>query len=767
MSISVRSSLLAVLLGAACTREPALPPTLPLQPGTAAPLPGLTHAIVLPESASPVSFEKIARFPEPGWQVPRLLRLSPDNKALTYLMSETEAKGDEMALMSLDLATGKSSVLVRADDLVGSSASANPSRTEELRNERQRTRIKGITDYHWAKDSPIMAIPGASAVFIRRSDGTIQKITGADVAAVDPKLCADGSKLAYVNGTELEVVDVVSGKAASLTSKAPKGVTRGVSDFNAQEEFDEPSGFFWSPDGKRIAYLEVDESRVAEVPVLGHRGGAPDLMQQKYPEAGKTNPSVKVFVVDVATKKSTQVRLPAGVGEGAYLGRFRFTPDSKRLVFTAVERSQRRAHLIVSDLERKASRLLDSRDAIEGWLTMTEIALAKDGSAAFFLAERRGHDHLATVGLEGNQPATFLTAGDWDITSLVGIDETSGAIAFMSTQGDVLGRRLFTLDPKREAATPVLLTEAPGTYLVSWGKAGAFAAVHSAREVPPHAFVRAEGRSTEIAMPRDPEIDALGLRVPEPIELTVAGGTKLYGALLAPRNLDPTKRYPLVQMVYGGPGVQTIQNRWLPRLVWQHLADRGFFVMQIDNRGSAGRGPAFEAPIHKKLGEVELADQLAALDHVLAHHPIDPQRTAIYGHSYGGFMAAYAMLAKPGRYHAAIAASPVTDWRLYDTGYTERFMGTPEANPTGYDASDLEKLAKNLTGQLLVVHALMDENVHFQHTADLIDALVKEKKDFRMFVFPGERHGYRSPAARVYAAQLSTRFLVETLAPPN
>ena len=185
--------------------------------------------------------------------------------------------------------------------------------------------------------------------------------------------------------------------------------------------------------------------------------------------------------------------------------------------------------------------------------------------------------------------------------------------------------------------------------------------------------------------------------------------------------------------------------------------------MQFDNRGSAGRGQAFATPIAKELGKVELDDQLRALDWAAGKHPIDIRRVGIYGHSYGGTMAAMAMLKFPGRFRSAVSASPVTDWRLYDTGYTERYMLTPQDNPTGYTVTDLEQLAGNLRGDLLVVHALMDENVHFQHSADLVDALVKAKKPFEMFVFPGERHGYRSPAAREYAMGMVTRFLVRTL----
>jgi dipeptidyl-peptidase-4 len=255
----------------------------------------------------------------------------------------------------------------------------------------------------------------------------------------------------------------------------------------------------------------------------------------------------------------------------------------------------------------------------------------------------------------------------------------------------------------------------------------------------------------------------LALRSPEIVPVKSPGGQTLYGALLKPRHMEPGRRYPTVVMVYGGPGVQTVLDMWAPRLLWQHLADRGFVVFQLDNRGSAGRGPGFQAPIYHHLGKVELEDQLAGLDALAAMPFVDAARVAIYGHSYGGFMATLAMLAAPDRFKVGIAGAPVTDWSLYDTGYTERYMGTPTENAAGYAESDLARMAGHLQGKLLLLHALMDENVHFDNSAHLIDALVGAGKHFDMFVFPGERHGYRNPAARRYAMRRVVDYLVENL----
>jgi dipeptidyl-peptidase-4 len=209
--------------------------------------------------------------------------------------------------------------------------------------------------------------------------------------------------------------------------------------------------------------------------------------------------------------------------------------------------------------------------------------------------------------------------------------------------------------------------------------------------------------------------------------------------------------------------LQTVQNRWAAQLLWQHLADRGVIVFQLDNRGTPGRGRAFEQATQGRLGELELQDQLAGIDYLATLPFVDASRVGIYGHSYGGFMAALAMLRAPTRFKVGIAGSPVTDWRLYDTGYTERFMGIPDKNPSGYQANDLSTLAPALKGKLFILHAMMDENVHFQNSARLIDALTMAQKPFDLLLFPGERHGYRNPQVRQYAEMRIVDYLVQNL----
>lgn len=763
----MRRLAVTALLLTACAPSPrpgAAGPRLPTW--AAAPRPQAGLATVLPEEASPITFERMAKFPEPGWQAPRRIEASPDGTMVTYLMSE---KGDEeMALWSISLATGERKVLVRADDLT-ETPKKGPSLAEELRAERQRRRTKGISEYAWAARASVLVIPSGGDVFVRDAMGTITQITATEAPELDPKPCSDGSKVAFVRGSELVVVDVATKKETALTKGAPAGVTRGQSDFNAQEEFAEPSGFFWSPDCKKIAYLEVDERQVAEIPVTGYRDGVTSSMMQRYPRAGAVNPTTTLHVIDVASKKDEIVILPKEVAASApYLGRLVLA--ERWLAFWAVARTQRAASLVRVPLDKKPEgttlvTVTTPPTRPKSWVEMPAFACGPRSSTCYFTTERDGHDHLDRIDL-ATGARTEITRGDWDVTSLAAVDE-EGRAYILSTLAEPLGRTLFRAG--QDGALERLTPERGVHDVVVSPTRGLVADVHSALDRAPAAVVLGEGgKRFEIPIPKDADWDQLRLRTPEIVTIDGDGSTpKLHGAVLPPRQLTAGQRHPLVVMVYGGPGVQTVLDRWSPRLTWQHLADRGFFVMQFDNRGSAGRGQAFADAIAGELGTVELADQLRALDFVTARYPIDDKRVGIYGHSYGGTMAALAMLKAPGRYKSAVSASPVTDWRLYDSGYTERFMMAPRDNAAGYAATDLAPLAQNLTGDLLVIHALMDENVHFQHTASLVDALIKASKPFEMFVFPGERHGYRSPPARRYAMGLVTRFLVRTLGSPG
>lgn len=733
---------------------------------------GARDPAMLGPEASRIDFARMSRFPEPGWQVPRSIAFSPDGKLITFLKSEGET--DQMALWAYDRATKTSKVILRAADLVKEDKPA--SREEELRRERQRKRIVGVTAYQWASKAPLMVLPHGGEVFVRDADGTVRRLTDTKDAEIDPKACATGERVAWVRGSELYAVDLparapradAAGKAealreVALTKGAPAGVTRGQSDFNGQEEFEEDSGFWWSPRCDRIAYLEVDERQVAEVPVLGYRG-APDLMMQRYPRAGAKNPVVRPMLVDVASKKTVAIKFDRDADAERYLGRFNWSADGKQLFLQALRRDQKRLELWrVDAASGKASEV--AFETSQTWIEFAAMKLLDKTPRYLWTTVVEGHLHLEVRDLATGRAVTRLTKGDWDVTAIEAVDEEKNRVLFTATKESPLEENLYAVD-LGGGAEPVRLTPERGVHEVDVdGATRAIADTHSAVDRAPRVTVRDASGAAEAELPvtLDADLANLQLRPTEAVTVKSPGGPTLHGALLKPRNMVAGKRYPAVVMVYGGPGVQTVRDRWSPRLIWQHLADRGVVVFGLDNRGSQGRGPGFAGAIHRQAGKAELEDQLAGAAWLASQPYVDGKRMGIYGHSYGGFMAALAMLAAPGRFEVGVAGSPVTDWRYYDTGYTERYMGTPTDNAAGYEGTDLGKKASGLQGKLFIIHALMDENVHFENTAHLVDALVAADKNFDLLIFPGERHGYRNPAARQYAMRRVVDYFAEHL----
>ena len=752
-----------------CARqESPAAPAVAASPLQAPAAPSLAARVVVSGAdASPITFTRMASYPEPGWNVPRRVEHAPGGAQITYLASES---GDEtMSLFALDTTSGKSEVLLRAKDLAGQGGgpgtSAAFSREEELRRERQRDRNEGITSYTWAKSAPVMVIPYRGDVFVRDArpgkPTQVRALTSTPEPELDATPCSTGERVAFVRGSELVAVDVANGREVFATRGAASGITRGQSDFNGQEEFDEPSGFFWSPRCDRIAYLEVDERPVATVPVMGYRAGKPELMMQRYPRAGTNNPIVRVGVVDLATRQTTWLRLPEG-GEH-YLGRFRWSDDGKALYLQALSRDQKRLALLRSDPATGTTTEL-VREASPSWMSFSPLRLLARSGGLLFTTAKSGHRHLEVRSERDGSLTKTLTEGPWDVDGIAAVDEARGRVVVVGTREGPLERHAYAVP--LAGGAPARLTTEHGTHAVQFDEAGrSWVDVHSALDRLPSAVIMGETdtKVAELPVRADPDLASLALRTPKLVTIPTANGETLHGALLTPRTI--TGKHPVVIMVYGGPTAQLVQDRWAPRLMWQHLADRGFVVFQLDNRGSAGQGVAFSQLVHKRLGQLELEDQVAGARWLATQPFVDAARIGIYGHSYGGFMAAMAMLDTNGKgiFRAGAAGAPVTDWRLYDTAYTERYMETPEQNPDGYAASDLSKKAKNLEGKLLLVHAQMDENVHYQHTAQLVDALVAAGKPFELLALPGERHGQRAPGTRAYVSQRVATFFADAL----
>jgi dipeptidyl-peptidase-4 len=734
---------------------------------TTAAAPKDDHFKVAPASASKVTFARMAKLIDPGWNVPRSVQHAPSvgsEQLITFLASE--AGDGVMSLFAFDTKTGKSSVMLRPTDL--ETAPEKLSREEELRRERQRDRSEGITSHIWAKHAKVLVLPKSGDIFVRdfvhEPTGSVRRLTKTPDPEIDPKVCDTGERIAFVRKGELFSIDVATGKETALTSKTVKdeAVTHGLSDFVAQEELGEPSGHFWSPRCDRLVYLEVDDRPVAKIPILGYRGDA-DLMMERYPRAGEKNPTVRAGILDLATKKTTWLTWRSESAE-RYLGRFTWSEDGKALFLQTLTRDQKSLALVRVDPATGKTTEIASETS-PAWVTFSPMRLLKKSEGLLFTSTKTGHRHLELRSPKDGALVRTLTSGEWDVDSIAGVDETGGRVLFGGSKDGALERHLYSV-PVAGGDTTRLTTER-GVHGARVDETGTtWVDVHSSGSRPPRAVVVRDGKvAGELPVPADPEIASLGIRPVEYVTVKAADGEELHGALLRPRNTSLGQRHPAVVMVYGGPESQMVIDAWSPRLLWQHLADRGFVVFELDNRGTAGRGRAAAQKVHKQLGKLELDDQIAGARWLASQPFVDGARIGIYGHSYGGFMAALAMLdtRAAGVFRAGVAGAPVTDWRLYDTGYTERYMETPQSNPAGYEASDLSKKAAGLTGKLFIMHALMDENVHYAHTARLIDALVAADKTFDLLVLPGERHGFRAPAARAYVPERVAEYFAQNL----
>ncbi|MGB4861943.1 MAG: S9 family peptidase [Tepidiformaceae bacterium] len=681
-----------------------------------------------------LTFAQVASFPRPGTVVPARLGFTPDGHAVTYLYSEEGSL--VRSLWRFDIATGDKGVL--AGPPPASTNEAALSREEELRRERARLRELGVTDYQFASKSEqqVLLVPGGGKLWVSIGDAEVAEVPGSE-GAIDPRLSPDGAMIAFVRDGELWVLPTAGGEARQLTSGAETGITNGLAEFIAQEELDRDRGFWWSPDGARIAFIRADSRHIKDYTIV-HQGKATvENEPHRYPFAGEPNAIVQLGVVDLATVDTTWVDL--GDDTDFYIARVGWRPDGV-LSTQLLSRDQRTLRLLTFDTNGAATLLLEEHQ--EPWLNLQGETAFLESGGFLWLSERSGCAHLYRYDAGGFE-CTQLTSGDWMITHIARVDEPAGLVYFVATKESPLERHLYSVPIAGGEITR--LTSEPGYHGVSVAKfGGRFIDSWSTREHGPKIAIRNAGGAPQTVLFENEGASAgeLGLAPPETMTFAAADGSTMYGMVYKPAAMETRRKYPLVVSVYGGPHAQRAVDDWslTVDLRAQYLAQQGFIVLKVDNRGSANRGLAFEAALADRMGTVEVDDQVAAVGAMAKFPWVDTSRVGIYGWSYGGYMTCMAMMRAPEVFKVGVAGAPVTDWDGYDTGYTERYMGTPQSNPEGYKDSSVLTHVSKLRGKLLLVHGMVDENVQFRHTARLIVALTEANKDYDLLIFPEERH---------------------------
>ncbi len=695
--------------------------------------------------AERLTISDVATYPRPGMDAPGMIGFTPDSSAVTWLHAGDG--GLVRSLWRIEIETYDRSVIA------GPGADAPMSREEELLRERTRTRELGVSSYSWARESevPVLMIPGPT-VRVSVDGEALRELPGSE-GALTPTLSPDGSHLSFVRGGEL-FVQAVEGQSEpkQLTSGAEDGLSHGLPDYIAQEEFGQLRGHWWSKDG-RIAYLRVDERHVAPYPIVHQGGNDVDVETHRYPFAGDENAHVSLWVVELESGDTQELPLP---DEDGYLVRVAWWPDGdggQRLLAQWVDREQRRLQLIAFDGD-SARVLIDEFQ--EPWINVADDARGlKDGSF-LWSSETTGFRHLSVRDINGSEICR-LTEGEWIVDGVIGIDEGSGWVYFTSTRGSPLERRVERVS--LSGGEIETLSEPGGLHGASLSRDGKWLAMTSSslNSPPEISLVATGGASKRTLFESDATTETLGLAAPELRTFSAADGTTLYGALYRPEGKGP---HPMLVAVYGGPHAQTVLDAWglTVDLRAQYLAQQGYLVLKLDNRGMAGRGLEFEAHLHRQMGTIEVDDQAAAVQQLADEGLIDVERVGVYGWSYGGYMTVMSMLRRPDLFKVGVSGAPVSDWDGYDTGYTERYMGTPQNNAEGYREGSLLTQANKLRGQLLLIHGGVDENVHFRHTARLITALTAADRDYDLLMFPEERHMPRDQAGLEYQERRVARY---------
>lgn len=704
-------------------------------------------AAALPAARKPVTIEAAAgRRPETVADV----RWAPDSKSFVWRESGK--------LRSYDLATKCERDLLSLDALEAAAVKPPPRGVFQWENRRVREeRIQ------WSGDGKgILLLAGGDLFWLDAASRQWHQLTATEAAERDPKLSPDGRRVSFRRGNELYVLERASKTVTRLTHDATETLWNGRLDWVYPEELDLGTAHWWSPDSSRIAYLQFDVSRQHVYPHADLTGVRAIFEPQRYPKAGTPNAEVRLGVVAASGGATRWMDL--GETRDRLLARVVWLPDAGALAVQRANRVQNQLDLLAADADTGAARLI-LRETDRAWVNIVDGPVPlRDGRHLLWTSERDGWRHLYLCSLDGRS-VKRLTHGEWMVDSVAGVDEKARLIYYTSTEESPLERRLYRVgfDGKRRE----LLTHDAGVHAISMSPdARWFLDTWSSAATPPARTIRrADGGEYALFRQADRKsTEEYDLLPAETVRLTAGDGTLFYARLIRPAGFDPARKYPAIVMVYGGPQSQAIQNRWAGAGFEQALAHRGFVVWQLDNRGSAGRGHAWETRLYRRLGKQELEDQVTGVRYLVSLGFVDEKRIGVHGWSYGGFMTLYALLNAPTLFRAGVAGAPVTDWRLYDTIYAERYLGLPEENEEGYRLSSPVHQAARLEARLMLAHNIDDDNVLFQNTLRLMNELTRAGKQFELRLYPQKTHGVTGPERR-HMLEAIARFFEENLRP--
>lgn len=700
-------------------------------------------------------------------------KVAPDGSRVTFLRGK-DSDRNQLDLWEYDIASGQTRLLV--DSKVVLPGTETLSDEEKARRERQRiAAMTGIVDYQWSPDAKTLLFPLGGELYLydlgRQGRDAVRQLTHGEGFATDPKISPRGGFVSFVRERNLWVIDLASGKPLQLTRDGSATIGNGVAEFVADEEMDRHTGYWWAPDDSAIAFARIDESPVPVQKRYEMYADRVEMIEQRYPAAGDRNVQVKLGVVAPRAGAAPKW-VDLGREQDIYLARVTWR-DPQRLTFQRQSRDQKTLELIETTLADGRQRTLVTETS-RTWVPLhNDLRFLKDGRFVWS-SERSGFEHLYLASEDG-ATLTPLTSGAWPVDELLAVDEDAGKVYFRAGIESPLRSEIHAVP--LAGGAPVKLSRAAGMHSAAFANnASVYVDSWSNSTTPPQIeLYRANGEKIATLLDNDLADAAHPYAkyrdAQRPVEygtLTAADGrTELHYSLIKPAGFDPAKQYPVAVYVYGGPASQTVTDSWPGRgdhLFNQYLAQHGYVVFSLDNRGTPRRGRDFGGALYGVQGTVEVADQLKGVEWLKRQPWVDGARIGVQGWSNGGYMTLMLLAKASDQYACGVAGAPVTDWGLYDTHYTERYMNLPAANPDGYREGRILTHIDGLTSPLLLIHGMADDNVLFTHSTNLMSALQKRGQPFELMTYPGAKHGLSGSNA-LHRYRVAEDFLARCLKP--
>ncbi len=685
----------------------------------------------------------------PTGKAPRDYLWSPDSNSATYLSEDTQ-HGHPDDVITVNAANGEASVLVQQTRLAAIYGAKNDERDRDHRSR------YGQSSYLWSPDSKRMIFDNTGTLWLYDlSKGAAAQVasTGAG-SGDDPKFSPDGKLVSFIRDHNLHVFTLEGRHDVALTDTAQSTLLNGEVDWVYEEELDVRSNYFWSPDSKRIAYLQMDEATVPMYPITDWIPTHSTVYQQQYPQPGDPNPGVRVGIVGASGGSTVWMHVPVAQ-HNDYIPRFGWL-DNHHVWIEMLHRDHQHIELYFADTETGAIRKVFAETANKFFDESYDVHLLRDGQF-LWSSWRDGHTHLYLYSYDAKDPLSGdakllrqVTHGDWEVLSVAGIDQKKSTIYYTSNETDPREEMLWQVG--LDGSGKKMLSAMHGVHRISMSPDASHYvdSASSLTTLPVVSVCNVAGSCTPFW--QSTPLDGHNLVAPILFTGKASDGTTLYGSLLLPPDMHQPASVPLIVNPYGGPHAQTVRNFFdgQTTLFDQLLMQHGFAVLHVDNRGMGNRSRAFAEFAYRNFGPVQLQDQLTIIDQVLQQHPeLDAKRMGWWGWSWGGSFTLYAMTHSD-RFAAGVDVAPVTNWRLYDSIYTERYLGLPAENAQIYHDDSVINSAAHLHGNLLMVHGTGDDNVHMQNTIQMIQQFVTADVPYRLLLYPRKTHSIAGPVARTH-----------------